>query len=277
MTAPVTRKYSGDLISFFLITFVVTWTVYFAVAALPVGPGLPKMAREFMFLPGTFAPALVAIVLTAQAEGRAGVQLLFNRILRWRVGWRWYLFAAGFMIAVKLAAAALYLGLAGEWPAFGRESIFVMFAALLVSTWVQAGEEIGWRGYALPRLTNRVGLAGGSIVLGVIWASWHLPLFFIPGLETTNQPFPIYLAGVTALSVALAWLYWKTDGSLLLVMLMHAAINNTKDIVPTASVASAHPFTLNTSLMGVLTLGVLWLSAAYLLARMKGVREVLPR
>lgn len=274
---PVSRKQSGNLLPFFLITFVVTWTVYFAVAALPADPDLPKVARELMFLPGTFAPALVAIALTAKAEGRAGVQSLLSRILRWQVAWQWYLFAAGFMIAVKLTAALAHFSLSGEWPAFGEESIFVMFAAILVSAWVQAGEEIGWRGYALPRLTRRMGLASASIVLGVIWASWHLPLFFIPGLEMTNQSFPIYLASVTAISVALAWLFWKSGGSLLLVMLMHAAINNTKDIVPTASVASAHPFTLNTSLMGMLTLGVLWLSAAYFLARMKAIREIPPR
>ena len=107
-----------------------------------------------------------------------------------------------------------------------------MLAALLVSTWVQAGEEVGWRGYLLPSLARRLGLGGATLVVGIIWAVWHLPLFFIPGSGSDGQSFPLYLAHVTALSVAMGWLYWKSAGSLLVVMVMHAAINNTGSLVP---------------------------------------------
>jgi hypothetical protein len=140
----------------------------------------------------------------------------------------------------------------------------------MVSMWVQAGEEIGWRGYALPRLAARLGLGGASLLLGVVWAVWHLPLFLLPGTGSTGQSFPVYLTHVTALSVAMAWLYWKTSGSLLLVMVMHAAVNNTTGIVPAAVPGATNAFTFNGSLVGWATGGAAWIVAAVLLYRMRG-------
>jgi membrane protease YdiL (CAAX protease family) len=137
------------------------------------------------------------------------------------------------------------------------------------------GEEIGWRGYALPRLTERFGLARASLALGLIWACWHLPVFFIPGLDQYGQSFPVYVLQVTALSVAMAWLYVHTNGSLLLAILMHSAINQSKDIVPSARSIATNPFALNASLVAWLTIGLLWISAGYFLVRMH--RTAAPR
>ena len=138
------------------------------------------------------------------------------------------------MAAVKLIVALLHRVLLGAWPRFGDEAWYVMIAATIFSLIVggQTGEEIGWRGFALPRLAARFGYGIGSIVLGVIWALWHLPLFFVRDADTYGQSFFLYTLQVIAISVAMAWLYQRTNGSLLLTMLMHAAINNTKDIVP---------------------------------------------
>jgi membrane protease YdiL (CAAX protease family) len=138
----------------------------------------------------------------------------------------------------------------------------------------QAGEEIGWRGYALPRLAARFGLGGASIVLGVFWACWHLPLFYLRGAETFGQSFPVYLLQVTALSVAIAWLFWNTQGSLLLTMLMHAAVNNTKDIVPSIASAPGNPFEFRASLMAWLGIALLWIVAAYFLVRMRNAKPM---
>jgi membrane protease YdiL (CAAX protease family) len=141
--------------------------------------------------------------------------------------------------------------------------------AIATSTWAQAGEEIGWRGYALPRLAAHIGLAPASTLLGVIWAAWHLPLFFVLGGDTVGQSFPLYVLQVTALSIAMGWLYWRTSGSLLLVMLMHAAVNNTKDIVPSAAPGVSDPFSLSGSPVWRLTIGLLWIGAAYFLLQMR--------
>ncbi len=175
------------------------------------------------------------------------------------------------MPAIKLSVALVHRIATGAWPRFGQEAWYVMVGAIMISTWVQAGEEIGWRGYALPRLSQRFGLAPASIILGIIWATWHLPLFFVPGANTFGQSFPLYVLQVTAVSVALAWLYWRTEGSLLLVMLLHAAINNTKDIVPSVVPGATDTFALSSSRVAWLTVLLLWIAAAYFMVRMRKV------
>jgi membrane protease YdiL (CAAX protease family) len=179
------------------------------------------------------------------------------------------------MPAIKLSAALLHRVVTGQWPRFGPEPWYLMAGAIAVSTWVQAGEEIGWRGYALPRLSNRFGLGAASIILGIIWACWHVPFFFIRASDTLGQSFPLYLLQVTALSVAIAWLYWRTNGSLLLVMLMHAAVNNTKDIVSSVVPGATNPFAFSSSLVAWLTVALLWLCAGYFLIRMGKTRQIM--
>jgi membrane protease YdiL (CAAX protease family) len=132
---------------------------------------------------------------------------------------------------------------------------------------VQAGEEIGWRGYALPRLADAVGLRAAGLILGMIWALWHLPLFLIQGTDSTGQPFAIFFLAVTAVSVAMTWLYLKTGGSLLLTMLMHAAINNTTGIVPASASHAPGAFSIEASALAWFTVVVLWAGAAYFLVR----------
>lgn len=253
--------------AFFGLTFLTSWILWGAAGAVP---GLSSDGtRALLFLPGTFAPALVAVVLTRVNDGARGTRALLGRLLLWNVGFRWYLFAAGYMIAIKLGAALVHRGITGAWPAFSSVPVYLLLAAALFSTVFQAGEEIGWRGFALPRLTARMGLGAASVVLGVVWALWHLPLFFISETTTTGQSFPVYMLSVTALSVAMAWLYARTGGSLLLVMLMHAAINNTKDIVPSPSSAGGGVLALDASLLSWITMALLWLGAAWLLVRMR--------
>jgi CAAX protease family protein len=262
-----------SLLKFFSLTYMVSWTFFAAAATISGGSASPPSGLAVLsgplFLLGTLAPSLVALALTERGDGRAGTLALLRQIVQWRTGARWYIFAVGYTAAIKLAVALLHRFATGAWPPFGQEAWYIMVAAIVFSTPVQAGEEIGWRGYALPRLAKHLGLARASIVLGVIWACWHLPLFFIPGTDTSGQSFPVYLLQVTAFSVALAWLYWRTNGSLLLVMLMHASVNNTKDIVPSAVPAATNPFALSTSLVAWLTVALLWICAVYFLARMR--------
>jgi hypothetical protein len=219
---------------------------------------------------GVFTPGFVALALTAYAEGGAGVTRLLVRICKWQVGARWYLFAIGYMAATQLLAALIHRLVMDAWPTFGDTPLPLMLGGILVSTLGQAGEEVGWRGYALPRLSTHLGLGGASVVLGVIWALWHLPLFFLPGSGSDGQSFPIYLLHVTALSAAMSWLYWKTEGSLLLVMLMHSSVNNTTGIVPAAVPNAAAPLSFEGTLVAWVIVGVSWAVAALLLSGMRG-------
>lgn len=256
----------ASVLEFFSLTYALTWACFISLITLS-HRSAPALSGSLLYL-GVFAPSLVAITLTAWAEGRAGLRALLGRLFEWQVGPRWYVFAAGYMAAIKLAVALIHRAAVGAWPRFGDEAWYIMLAAIVFSTPAQSGEEIGWRGYALPRLAARCGLGWAGIILGVIWACWHLPLFFLPGADTYGQSFPVYLLQVTALSVAAAWLYAKTHGSLLLVMLMHAAVNNTLGIVPSAVPGATKVFALSHSRVAWLTLALLWIAAACFLVRM---------
>ncbi|HKE23831.1 MAG TPA: CPBP family intramembrane glutamic endopeptidase, partial [Bryobacteraceae bacterium] len=146
----------------------------------------------------------------------------------------------------------------------------IILIAIIFSTPVQAGEEVGWRGYALPRMAARLGFGPASIVLGAIWGLWHLPLFFVPG-EDYGQPFFVFAMGTTALSVAIAWLYANTKGSLLLTMLMHSAVNQTVGVIPDTLAEPGNPFSLHARIPFYLTVGFLWIAAGYFLFRFRRV------
>jgi membrane protease YdiL (CAAX protease family) len=254
------------MLVYLLLTFVVTWSLWYASGlGSPAGPHAP------LFLLGVFTPGIVALLLTARTSGRRGVAALLRRLVDWQVPARWYVFAIGYMTAIELTVALLHRVALGVWPHFGGESWLVMLAATLASTAIggQAGEEVGWRGYALPRLATRFGLRAASLLLGVVWALWHLPLFVLPGTDVFGQSFPLYLLQVTALSVAMAWLYSNTRGSLLPVMLLHAAVNNTKDIVLSAEPNATNPWALSHSFAAWLTVALLWSCAVFFLVRMR--------
>lgn len=243
--------------AFFGLTFLLAWTLWIAATILPGPPALT-------LVPGTFAPGIVAICLTARSDGRPGIRALLSRVLDWHVKPGWYVFAVSYMGVVKLAAAVAHRAMTGVWPEFGRDPWYLLLVAVAFSTPFQAGEEIGWRGYALPRMACRMGLGPASVILGIIWAFWHLPFFYILKTEMAGHAFLPYLLSVTAMSVAIGWLYENTRGSLLLVMLMHAAINNTKDIVPSVSADGSKAATP----MMWLTAAVLWAIAVFFLIRL---------
>jgi len=250
------------VVIFFAATYTFTWGAWIAADHLDAAA-----PRALLILLGTFAPGIVALCLTAVTRGKAATGLLVRRLFIWRVPARWYLFAVSYVAIVKLTVAVAYRVVSGVWPAFGAEPLYLMLAATLASTFVggQIGEELGWRGYALPALTIRFGLGAASVLLGLLWACWHLPLFFLLAADTVGQSFPLYVLQVTALSIAVSWLYAHSRGSLLPVMLLHAAVNNTKDIVPSAEAHATDSWALSHSPVAWMTVTALWICAIYFL------------
>lgn len=262
--------------TFFALTFALTWSAWWLAGsgALPAGVG---GLGGPVFLLGVFAPALVALAFTAASGGGAGVRRLLARIVIWRVSVRWYVFAITYMAAIKLLAALVHRLWRGAWPAFGETPWPLLLAGTVASAWAQAGEEVGWRGYALPRLARQVGLGGASLLLGAIWALWHLPVYFLPGSPSAGQSFPVYFLHVVAMSVVFAWVYWRTGASLLLVILLHSAVNNTSGIVPAATAGAVGPFSLHGSVVAWATIAISWLVALVLLADMRRAgRDAIP-
>ena len=267
---------ADHLVAFFLVTYAVSWSCFAIIAVDPLR--MAAGARSVLLFFAISAPALVALCFATYSDGRAGTLALLRQITLWRVGFRWYLFAISYMAAVKLLVAAIYRFGTGVPPRFGSEPWFILAIAAIISTPVQAGEEIGWRGYALPRLARKIGYAWGSVVLGLIWAGWHLPIFFIQGADKYGQSFWTYVLQVTALSVAIAWLYVYTHGSLLLCMLMHSAVNQSAGIVSSITASKTNPFTSLGSTVGWLTAAVLWIGGiCFILDMLRGPNEVMPR
>ena len=199
-----------QLLTFFGLAFAGFW------AALPlasVSPALPVFIA-------TFVPATSALLVTAAVEGRPGVGALLGKMAIWRVGARWYLAALGLPALVGLGAIAVANVLGDE---NARE--IGAFSVLSVLYFVFAfGEELGWRGYALPRLLERSSPIVASIGLGSIWFAWHLPLF-LPGMLFAGVPVVATGAVFLGLSVVYTWIYLHTRGSVLTASLLHGATN----------------------------------------------------
>jgi membrane protease YdiL (CAAX protease family) len=171
-------------------------------------------------------PSVVAIVLTAMAFGWGALRKLLSRLLIWRVNPLWYLVVI--LGPVGLAAGVLPLNalLGGPALSLGMPLLGVaIFLAFSIFPGSALGEEIGWRGYVLPRLQSRMSALSASLLLPPIWALWHLPLWLTGGPGRTPLIYAGFVLSAFALSVLLTWVYNSTGGSLLLVVLLHATVN----------------------------------------------------
>lgn len=204
---PVRRH---PLIAFFVLAYALTWPLIPLVSLSPLW-GFPAL----------FGPALAAIAVAAIAEGRTGLKDLLGRMVRWRVGARWYAVALGLPVILALAAAGLHfvLGARVAVELGGLSALnFVVFVLII-------GEELGWRGYALPRLLVGRSALSASLILGVLWGAWHLPTFFVSGAPQHGLPFSAFVLLTVAYSVVFTWVYLHTRGSVLIATLLHGAIN----------------------------------------------------
>lgn len=211
------------LVTFFLLAFAITWIVWVPRAAdVPVG----VVGQAW-----TWAPAIAAILAAALTGGRDAVRDLGARLVRWRVGWQWYLVVILGPAAFSLAVAGVYVLLGGSWaaatpPALREGPLMLLPLFLVILTLTDGlGEELGWRGFALPRLLTRHNALVASLILGVLWALWHLPLVWTEDSVMYHQPLWLLLVDITAKSVLFTWVFLHTRGSVLLAMLFHGATN----------------------------------------------------
>jgi membrane protease YdiL (CAAX protease family) len=199
------------LATFFGLTFLVSWLPWPLWAA-----GLVPSAMFF------FGPLVAAVVVIGVTDGVAGYRELGSRLIRWRVGWRWWAAAIGLPLAVlALATAAnvtIWDGPAPDLAAMAWGEIALLVAMrFVVPLDGPIGEEPGWRGYALPHLQRRFSPLVAAGVLGVLVAGWHLPLVVLGSLSWVGLP------GTVAITFVYVWLFDHTDGSLLLALLFHAS------------------------------------------------------
>src|SRR5260370_15181831 len=159
-TYPLLRRNNrvGSVLKVCALTYALTGACLLAAIAISNGTAsaVPALTagRGLLLLLGTFARSSVALGVTARDNGTPATQALLRRAFEWRVDARWYLFAVSYMAAIKLAVALAHRAITGSWPLFGNEAWYVIVIAIVLSTPVQAGEEIGWRGRPPPRLAG---------------------------------------------------------------------------------------------------------------------------
>ena len=211
---------------FFIVTFAFSWLLL-GLAALSANGALPlSLPSQVMITIATLGPALGAISAAAYESGRPGVSSLLGQARRWRIHPRWYLIALLGPALIMLAGFLIWRALGGPRPPAPPLSTWLSLPLLILALLLPAlFEEIGWRGFALPRLQSRVGWLAASLVIGAVWALWHAPIWFIPDAGFGTLPFPIFAIFTLALSALFTWLYNGAGGSVLLPALAHAAIN----------------------------------------------------
>lgn len=219
-----------SLIAYFLLAFGISWLLELPVTFSQSGIGLlPYHLPSFLtsLSPGIpLGPTGAAFLLTALLEGKPGVIRLLKRYIQWRVSLKWYLLIlVGCPLLMTLSVSLFSTPHLQNLPTFLGSYLMHLLLALMIN-W----EEGGWRGFALPRLQKQVGPLLGTLILGILWGTWHLPLLFIaaqnplgPAITFSLLVFGLFLLQTTAKSVSYTWLMNNTGGSLLIATLFHAA------------------------------------------------------
>jgi uncharacterized protein len=195
-------------------------------------PGVLLYRSDLAVAIGAYGPTIAALVVTALADGGQGARALLKRLVRWRVGIWWYGAAVVAPHVPTIAVLAVYVLRGGSIGPFDIRALARL--PLLIAMAVPngpLGEELGWRGFLLPRLTRRMNLLKASLLVGPVWTFWHAPLFYAPfgsfisGAPVTLTSVGMFLVLVTGLSILLAWVWRHSSGSVLLTVLMHTIVN----------------------------------------------------
>ncbi|HEX6384510.1 MAG TPA: CPBP family intramembrane glutamic endopeptidase [Anaerolineae bacterium] len=219
---------SHSLVLYFLLAYAISWAIEIPIALSLRSIINLKVPLAIHYL-ASFGPFLAALVVTIGTEGYPGVRRLFSGLAKWRVG-RGYVLFAVLAPPFLFAVAVLFSRIAqGAWPdlrLLGQADYLPYLGVLpVLILWLLTfgfGEEMGWRGFALPRLQANRSAYSASLILGLLWALWHVPAFFYRDTYVAmGLLLPLMLISVLAASVVHTWLYNGSGGSLLMVILFH--------------------------------------------------------
>lgn len=221
------------LTSYFALCFIIAWSVW-------IPAGIWASHTTALVIPGAWAPTIAALLLTWRTGGRSTMRKLLSGLLRWRVKPRYYTFAIFSVLGVATLAVGIHILFGGSPPdvaaiavQFGLPAehtyLFIVISPFVFITTILVGgpiaEELGWRGYAQPRMQAQLGAGRAGLAIRFIWSLWHLPLFYYFPSAVAGLPLEYYVPLVTALGVPFAWLYNRTAGSVLLCILLPAGVN----------------------------------------------------
>jgi membrane protease YdiL (CAAX protease family) len=224
------------VLSYFALAFAISWGGVLIVAGGPGGISANSEASEmqvtFLYPALIVGPSVAGVLLTALLYGGAGLRELRSRLLKWRVGARWYV-AALLTAPLSVTAALIALSLTsteylpGILTTSDKATLLLIgiFAGLMVGIF----EELGWTGFAIPRMRLRYGVLTTGLIVGLVWGAWHfLPFFWGSGTTSGVVPVTLFLlvllfTWLPAYRVLMVWVYDRTE-SLLVAMLMHVSL-----------------------------------------------------
>ena len=220
-------------LTYFVLTFIFTW----GCMALAIYPGgFPITDEQFekagalVYVAMLVGPSGAGLLLTGLLDGRAGFRDLFSRLFRWRIGARWYAVA---LLAAPLMIITILLGLSIISPEFrpaiftSEDKVAVLLPAIAAGIAVGLFEELGWTGFAVPRLKKRYGILSTGLIVGIAWGAWHFPPFWKSDTFSAAVPLVLLLGQLFSwlppYRILMVWVYNRTE-SLLVSVLMHASL-----------------------------------------------------
>ncbi len=244
--------------SYFALTLALSWGYWLPVLSLDTG-----FPTVLVLVPGAFGPALAAVLVT-KLRGES-VRAWVDEAVLVRGTGRWYAVAVGLPVAVSAAMAVALVAVTGRFDASVVPAALATFAFNLVLATLLGGgqEELGWRAFALPHLQARFDALTASVLIGLVWALWHAPLFVFDVSGYGNLSPPLYAASVVGFAVVFTWFHNGSRACLPAAMLLHGAINASVNVPP---VLVGGPDTLPVPFAGILAVAF-WTVALALLAR----------
>lgn len=216
------------IVAYFALAIALSWSIYIPLVFVRQG-WTDEQIPYFLHYFASFGPMLAAIIMTAITTGKDGLRELWSRIVKWRVNWAYAAFAILSPVALFILAAIAMRIIQGEWPdlrLLGQANYLPYLGWGVLPIWIVTfgfGEEIGWRGFALPHLQKTMSVSKATLILGLLWFLWHVPSFFYHEtyVEMGWIMLPAFLFGVLCGAVLFTWLYNGTGGSVLMVAIWH--------------------------------------------------------
>lgn len=225
-----------ELPIFFFLAFAIPWLIWGTTIAESRGLLSFHIPQSLAFWVGL---NLATYITAAFTGGWTAIKDLLSRLIRWRVSPVWYLIAIAITGLLSLVAIAIHIALGATHQVGVLLSLRNLMPALLFQIFFfLLTEETAWRGFALPRLQAKYDAFSSSLILGVLWGFWHLPLVFIPGSFQSTLPFLGFVLATIAISIVTTWVFNNTNGSVLLAAVLHAATDVT---IAYSNVMSAGP------------------------------------
>jgi membrane protease YdiL (CAAX protease family) len=214
-----------SLIAFFGLSYAWTWVCWWTVAARASSDFSLPISNESLATVGQFGPFVAALVVIFADSGLAGLGEFAGRFARWRAHSIWLVVSLTLAPLLMLTAIVSHAYLGGTLAALKFRDTWTTLPAHFIYTLLLCGplgEEPGWRGFALPRLQARCGSVMASLWLGLLWAGWHLPLWWI---NPSPPPYGLYVASAVLMTLLFTWLFNHTHGSVLYALFFHASMN----------------------------------------------------